>query len=428
MLWWDSEFLNVLQKVNMKIDMYARFKDDINEVCDELNEKNDIIENIWNLDCMRHKSKPDLDTNFTANVMCELANGIDPMISFTVDTCDKNQDKKLPMLDVKVYLDENQRLIHDHFEKSTKNKRVILASSALSWAQKRTIHTQECLRIMRNTSVFLGEKIQNENLNFYMKKLMYSGYNAKFRGEVIKSAKNAYRKILVLHKEGKNMYRNRKEMQECKVKKQKNKENWWQSQVKGKKPFTSILFVPPTPRGELAKMLKKREMELNQNNEMNIRIVERGGPKMKHILVQKNPFPPQKCKISFCPFCNEDENIEICSKNKFQCSSFNVGYSIKCKSCNSVYHGETSRRAAVRAIEHCKDLKREKEESPLVKHLKLKHPEGSKFTFQVTGQFFNALTRQADESVRIQSSAQACLNSKAEFNGPKLARISLEKT
>ena len=120
--------------------------------------------------------------------------------------------------------------------------------------------------------------------------------------------------------------------------------------------------------------------------------------------------------------------IEICSKNRFQCSSFSVGYSIKCKSCNSVYHGETSRRAAVRAIEHCKDLRKEKEESPLVKHLRLKHPEGSKFTFQVTGQFHNALTRQADESVRIQSSAQACLNSKAEFYGPKLARITVEKS
>ena len=427
MLWWDSEFLNVLQKVNMKIDMYARFKDDINEVCDELNEKNDIIENIWNLDCMRHKSKPDLDTNFTANVMCELANGIDPMISFTVDTCDKNQDKKLPMLDVKVYLDENQRLIHDHFEKSTKNKRVILASSALSWAQKRTIHTQECIRIMRNTSVFLGEKVQNENLSTYMKKLMCSGYNAKFRGEIVKSAKNAYKKFLILHEEGKNMYRNRKEMQDYKFVK-KNKEHWWQSHSEGKKPFTSILFVPPTPRGELAKMLKKRELELNKNSNMNIRIVERGGPKMKHILVKKNPFPPKKCEINFCPFCNEDENIEICSKNRFQCSSFSVGYSIKCKSCNSIYHGETSRGAAVRAIEHCKDLRKEKDESPLVKHLKLKHPEGSKFTFQITGQFHSALTRQADESVRIQSSAQACLNSKAEFNGPKLARITLEKS
>ena len=106
-------------------------------------------------------------------------------------------------------------------------------------------------------------------------------------------------------------------MQDYKFVKKKNKEHWWQSHSEGKKPFTSILFVPPTPRGELAKMLKKREVELNKNSDMNIRIVERGGPKMKHILVKKNPFPPKKCDINFCPFCNEDKNIEICSKTGF---------------------------------------------------------------------------------------------------------------
>ena len=67
-----------------------------------------------------------------------------------------NQDGKLPMLDVKVHLDQN-----DFYEKSTKGKIVVLANSALSWPKKRTIHTQECLRILKNTSVCLGEQIQN---------------------------------------------------------------------------------------------------------------------------------------------------------------------------------------------------------------------------------------------------------------------------
>ena len=256
---------------------------------------------------------------------------------------------------------------------------------------------------------------------------MLSGYSSKFRGEVVCSAKNAYKNLLSLQQGGKNMYRNRVEMLECKTLKKKQKEHWWQSDVKGQKPFTSILFVPPTPKGVLAKMLKKREIELNKNSEMNIRVVERGGTKMKNILVQKNPFPPQKCQINFCPFCNKDKNIEISQENRFHCSSHNVGYVIECQSCKRVYHGETSRKASVRAIEHCKQVQKEDEESPLVKHIKLEHPGGSKFTLKITGQFYNALSRQANESVRIQNSAKASLNSKAEFNGPKIARISLEK-
>ena len=44
-----------------------------------------------------------------------------------------------------------------------------------------------------------------------------------------------------------------------------------------KKTFTSILFVSPTPNGELASLMKKRERILNENSNMNIKIVEKSG-------------------------------------------------------------------------------------------------------------------------------------------------------
>ena len=45
--------------------------------------------------------------------------------------------------------------------------------------------------------------------------------------------------------------------------------------------------------------------------------------------------------------------------------------------------------------------------------------------FKVTGKFFDALSRQADESVRIQSSYGLVMNSKSEFNAPPIKRIVL---
>ena len=81
------------------------------------------------------------DPSFTANVICELANQVDSMISFTFDTPHLNENHKLPILDVKVALNEENILEHEFYEKPTRNPRVILASSALSWSQKRTIHT-----------------------------------------------------------------------------------------------------------------------------------------------------------------------------------------------------------------------------------------------------------------------------------------------
>ena len=67
------------------------------------------------------------------------------------------------------------------------------------------------------------------------------------------------------NKNGQFLYRNREEMVKAKKLKNKDSHKWWLKSecTKNEKQFTSILFVPPTPKGELAKMLKKREMELN---------------------------------------------------------------------------------------------------------------------------------------------------------------------
>ena len=36
MLWWDQEFLAILEKLSIDTDVYTRFKDDIDLVCDAL--------------------------------------------------------------------------------------------------------------------------------------------------------------------------------------------------------------------------------------------------------------------------------------------------------------------------------------------------------------------------------------------------------
>ena len=67
-----------------------------------------------------------------------------------------------------------------------------LASSALSLKTKRTVFTQEALRRLRNTSISLGPEIANKFLSEYMLKLKDSGYNKRFRTQILKSAKNAF--------------------------------------------------------------------------------------------------------------------------------------------------------------------------------------------------------------------------------------------
>ena len=65
----------------------------------------------------------------------------------------------------------------------------------------------------------------------------------------------------------------------------------------------------------------------------------------------------------------------------------------------------------------------------LYKHKVSDHPnEEVKFKMEITQKFKDALTRQANEAVRIYSRpSHEILNSKSEFNHPPLARVGVEK-
>ena len=144
-----------------------------------------------------------------------------------------------------------------------------MADSTLSSSQKRTILTQEGLE--------LGAEIQKKHLHKFMVKLKNSGYNIKFRTEILNSILNAFEKMEEDDKTGvKPMFRSRDwNREERDLLKSKNKCNWWNE--KAKVQYKSVLFVTPTPEEVLAKYIKKREEELNKNNSERIKVVEKGG-------------------------------------------------------------------------------------------------------------------------------------------------------
>ena len=106
------------------------------------------------------------------------------------------------------------------------------------------------------------------------------------------------------------------------------------------------------------------------------------------------------------------------------------GYAL-CQARNKVkvYEGESSRSARLRGIEHLKQYIGKKEDSVLYKHKVLEHNnEDVGFKMEITGVFQDALSRQAEESVRIQSrKGSELMNSKSQFNHPPIARVVVEK-
>ena len=176
-------------------------------------------------------------------------------------------------------------------------------------------------------------------------------------------------------------------------------------------------------------MIQKREEELNKYSKLSIKVVEKGGVKLKDLLVKKDPFKKPICTSKLCPICHETEFSMLNGKNRIPCGTSNVGYRWICTKCNSTYEGESARQNTVRAIEHIKDLQKKKKNSPLFKHLNSHHPEGgTKFKFQTTSRFFDALSRQADEAVRINNANSAKLmNSKSEFNSAPIGHVKIDK-
>ena len=378
------------------------------------------------------------EAKVTIEIIQEVANTISPMIKLTFETPCNFEDGKMPVLDVKINVNENEmdRIDFEFFQKTTKNPRVIMADSALSFEKKRTILTQEFLRRLRNTKTELGPGVQQKYLNHFMVQVKNSGYGWKFRKELVDSGLKAFDKMLEADRlKTRPLYRSKDwKSEERQLLKSQKKSNWWNNK-RSKIQYSSVMFVTPTPGGVLLKALKKREEELNKNSHERIKFEEKGGFKMKDILGSKNPFKKSKCVQKSCPLCTKSQFVEISSEDmKIPCNANNVGYRWRCITCRErnivkVYEGETGRSARVRGAEHLKELEKEKEKSVLFKH-KLKEHKNENVTFQmeITKKFHDALSRQANEAVRIFNRPDhELLNSKSEFNHPPLARVVVER-
>ena len=430
---WDRMFLKKLKDLGISVLFYSRYKDDINLVVEALQKGTKYYDGklIFDESLAAEERNLHIDQT-TMNVLTEIANQIHKMLSFTNDVPSNHEDKKVPILDLKVSLNpsENNRLDFEFYEKKTKNPKVILASSAISWSKKRTILTQEGLRRLRNTAIPLGEEVQNGHLSNFMLKLKKSGYDKKFRIEILKSVKSAYKKMVEADEQGEIPLYRSSEWKKANPRKLRNKSriDWWNK--KGPIKYSTVLFVPPTPGSALCKKMQAVEKSINMNSSSRIKVVEKGGKKLKDILVQANPYKPNPCEKKICPVCHETKFTKPVEKDKINCNLNNVGYRWACITCKEngkivTYEGETARSLRIRSIEHLKDLTKMKLTSPLVKHTRVMHPETNpNFQVKMTKKFSEALSRQANEAVRIKL-AENSINSKSEFNHPPTDRVTV---
>jgi hypothetical protein len=427
MLRWDKLYKDRVRQSGMimNILMYERYIDDSNQVAvvpppgakyDTITKKMIIDDNLVDTDIELSEDER------TAKVMTDIANSVMPGIVMVFDVPSRNVDKKMPILDMEVWMDADGNIMFQHYEKPTSSKTVMHANSAQSITCRNSVHTQEIMRRLLNSSPMLDWKTcVAPVLSSYMARMMHCGYPEKYRRDTLTRALRIYDKIIEDENNGTrplyrpkhwNIIARRKE-------KQKKKHDW---STRG--GHIAPIFVPPTPNSELAQSLKAiADSEAEAG--VHFKVIETGGLSLKAVLQRSNPLETGGCETPDCLPCKHGRG------EGGNCKGCGVNYQLECQLCpdgeRSVYIGESSRNLYTRSKEHLSRYGTGKTTSFMVKHKNAAHRgEEPVYRAKVTASTRDCLTRQVREAVMIRRSQVPVLNAKTEWHQPSLYRIQHE--
>ena len=383
MMHWDRQFLLMVREAGLLILWYKRYVDDTGLLAQRKAGMNDdqLIEKI-----------------------VEIANSVDKSIKMEVDTCKKHSDSKLPMLDMKLWIDSDGYAVYEHFEKGVATKLVISSRSAHSSSCKRSVHISELVRRMQNTSRRLSwDSYVAPVLTDYMGRMAAAGYHEDYRKHVLLNAFAIFDNKLKRHMDGECPLNRPSGYRKIERRKEKirKKKDWG---TKG--GYIAPIIVPATPDGELAKMLRS-VAEKEKDSGIKFKIVEKGGLTIEKLFQTSNPTASGSCGK---PDCMMD------SQNGRNCHKSNVMYEWVCKDCPSSYIGETSRNFYTRSSEHLKKASDRKEDSFIHNHQIQSHNGNQpNFSVKVLKSFQDAFSRQVYEGVYIRRNKNNPLNTKLDY-------------
>ena len=424
MVWWDKQLINKLREIDIDLRLHERYVDDTNVAMEQtqVGARYDggrivVTEETVNED----EGIP--DDKRTMILLQSVANTIHPSIRMTIDYPSKYVDNKVPMLDIKMWIeviDDIARIVYEHYEKKMATKSVVHAKSAIPMKTKRTILTQEMLRILLHCSRYITWESVCRHLNDFTKKMQYSGYDQAFRYNVAKSAVNAYQTMMENDmNDVRPIYRPKSWHKEERIEHKERKRKEWYKQG----GFDTVLFAPSTPGSKLKHMY---ENEIRKSG-IRMKVVERTGRTLKSQLQTSYPFKQGGCERPNCFICT--------TTGKGNCTTESVTYQIECEGgdcTKNKYKGETAGNGYTRGNKHLTDLAAENgNNSPLWRHCVEEHNgELQEFQMSVTGTFKNdAMLRQITEAVQIERTETGTLmNDRAEWNMTRVPRTVISVT
>ena len=391
---WDKKYLKKVEESDLVMKMYTRYIDDSNQVT--------LVRDDYNSET--HLKK-----------LLEIANSIQEGIVMEADIVENHSDAKLPILDMKCWLDSQGTALYQHFEKPVSSKLVISSRSAHSKQCSRSVHVSEIERRISNTSKNLNwDEYVAPVLTDYMARMKAGGYDENYRKHVLLNGL-AVADSKVRKAEAGEVPLNRpagyRKIERRKEKKEKKK-NWG---TKG--GYLAPIVVPATPNSELAKRLRKK---CEQQKVVRFRIVERGGITLNNMLQNSNPTASKECGKEDCFMDNQPEGARKCHKS-------NVLYEWTCRVCGDTYTGETSRNFYARAKEHLEKSKKSENDDldSFISNHQLQHHNGAlpDFKVKVLKSFKDPLSRQVYEGIYIRRQSGASLNTKQDYYQPSSYRM-----
>ena len=146
---WDRKMIQKLENLNWPALMIKRYVDDLNALLralrpgvryNAMEDKLELIEEMIELDNEKEKDA------ITMEVFKDIANTVDEDIEVEADFPSNHVDKYMPILDMKMAMDDNNKVKHKFYKKPMANKYTMMANSAVSDRVKRSTMTNEAMR------------------------------------------------------------------------------------------------------------------------------------------------------------------------------------------------------------------------------------------------------------------------------------------
>ena len=163
--------------------MYKRYKDDIDYIIER-----EPVEGEGEIETKKR----------TVREVKEIAEGIDENLKVTTDAAVEHEDGRMPTLNVKIWIGKTNegttKILHTHYMKEVSSRAVINAASAHSMEMKKNVMVNEVCTILKNCSRYQEWEEVTRHVEYFMKRLQYSGYDQRFKYEVLRRALNRHGK------------------------------------------------------------------------------------------------------------------------------------------------------------------------------------------------------------------------------------------